>query len=78
MFYADKYGSNPVQRFKSGWIQNNARFVEENKEHNADFALVGDSIVPQYPDVLNRYFKPPKVIHHWRFGLLPLNVKMNC
>ena len=83
--------SNPVQRSKC-WLQEHANHMVECKDSAADTVFMGDSIMlhyQRYPHILNRYFKPFKMINFgisgdrtqhvlWRikFGVLPGNTKL--
>ena len=81
----------PIQRYKSGWLQEHEKLVMESKQSTAEVVLIGDSIVrnfQRYPKILNRCFKPNNFLNLgmsgdctqnvlWRikFGVLPKSTK---
>ena len=82
----------PIQRYKSGWLQEHEKLMMESRQSTAEVVLIGDSIVrhfQRYPKNLNRCFKPNNILNLgmsgdctqnvlWRikFGVLPKSTKV--
>ena len=82
----------PIQRYKSGWLQEHEKLVMESRQSTAEVVLIGDSIVrhfKRYPKMLNRCIKPNNILNLgmsgdstqnvlWRikFGVLPKSTKV--
>ena len=81
----------PIQRYKSGWLQEHEEIMIESRQSTA-VVLIGDSIVrhfQRYPKILNRCFKPNNILNlgmsgdctqnvlwHIKFGVLPKSTKV--
>ena len=56
----------PIQRYKSGWLQEHEKLMMESRQSTAEVVLIGDSIVgrfQRYPKILNRCFKPNNILN---------------
>ena len=84
--------SNPVQRCKSGWIQEHEKHVTESRLSTAEVVLIGDSLMrhfEKYPNVLCKHFNRKRILNFgvsgdrtqhvlWRikFGALPNRTRL--
>ena len=82
----------PIQRYKSGWLQEHEKLMMESRQSTAEVVLIGDSIVrhfQRYPKILNRCFKPNNILNlgmsgdctqyvlrRMKFGVLPKSTKV--
>ena len=66
--------SNPVQRCKSGWVQEHEKHVTESRLSNAEVVLIGDSIVrhyEKYRNVLPKHFNCKRILTLVYLGTVP-------